>query len=288
MDKDTRAFFESRYEDPVIETAMDKDRNVFHALDFFGVYEKRNLAEDPLVPDIWIRTPSGGFYRNHDIETALEESGIAPRDEKEARSFARELVRIKYRSCQPLAVPAPSVRKTETGCIASVQAYYPDGRYARHFSFHVDAYVDYVGTMERGAYTVTETRALQKGEETTRRLEENLVAAVIEALQDGNLFAGLAPYLEKKSLYGLSDPSDVETVRNRVDELAELWAKGFSRPHPALESLARQVLSRNPDYRFDADAVYEATKDLAATRTVERYRKNLSILLQDIVAKAGG
>ncbi len=288
MDEDTRAFFGSRYENPVIETAFDESRRVFPSLGFFGVFERRNLVEDPLVPDIWIRTPSGGFYRNHDVETALAEAGIAPSDEKDARVFAREILRVKYRSCQPLSVPAPSVQKTESGYVVTVQAYYPDFRYARHYSFYADAYVDYVVTMEGGAYTVTETRALQKGDETTKRLEENLATAVIEALRDGNLFAGLIPYLEKKSLYGLSDPSDVETARNRVAELAELWANGFARPHPALESLARQVLSRNPDFRFDSDAVYAATQDRAATRGVERYRENLSILLQDIVAKAGG
>jgi hypothetical protein len=80
--------FKKQYENPVIEKCNDSATYIFPRLEFYKVYEKERLVVDPLIPDTWIVTSQKNYYRNCDLDKALAEEKVIPRNDSEALQFA--------------------------------------------------------------------------------------------------------------------------------------------------------------------------------------------------------
>lgn len=300
MTSDAQKFFTEHYENPVIEKHPGEHHTVFPSLSLYSVFEKANLVEDPLVPDIWIRTGTGTFYPSDSIEQALREDRIVPKNRKEALAFAPEIVHIKHGCYYMIAgndsfdgiIPDvyngekffPSVKETASGYVVRVYFYYPDKRYAEFFSLYRNNLVEYIVSCDKTGYTVTTGRVYHDGNDAD---EAKLHEIMIDHIQDRALLNDLGDFLDKRSLYGITDPPDYALVEQRIAELSGLWEQAFVVKHPELHFLAKKVLERNPEFRFESDTLYEKTKDLNNTRTIEYYRSTLEAILQEIVQRCG-
>lgn len=95
MTTDAQTFFSEHYDNSVIEIHNGGHDTIFPSLTLYRVFEKRNLVEDPLVPDIWIRTGTGALFPASSIEQALKEDRVEPENRRETHGFAREIDRIR-------------------------------------------------------------------------------------------------------------------------------------------------------------------------------------------------
>lgn len=179
MKQDTKTFFTTQYDDPVIEKLHGSHEKVFPSLTVYSVFEKSNLAEDPLIPDIWIRTASGNFFPSGNIEEALKEDRVFPGNRTEALAFAREIVRIRHDCYYFITGTAsfdgtipdvynreefyPSVEQTANGFIVRLHVYYPDRRYAEFFSPYRKDLVEYTVSCDGINYSVKTGRVYRDG-----------------------------------------------------------------------------------------------------------------------------
>lgn len=298
IDSKAREFFKSRYGNPVIEILEGTHNRVFPSLTFYTVYEEENLVEDPLIPELWVRTSADTFYSVHDMSEALKEEAIVPRNSKEALSLARELLLLQYDGCCvvdgaqsfPGEIPFmynektfyPAVYKTPHGYNVSIHLYYPNHRYAEFYSPYMDNLVEYTVTITGSDYSIQEEQVYSHGENPD---EKTLTEAIIEHIDRKGLVKDLTLFLQKRSLYGITDPPDRSQVEQRIAELSALWDAGFVKKHGELHSLVQNVLEENPDFRFDNEYLYQKTKDLKSIRGIEYYQRTLEILLQEIVER---
>lgn len=179
MDTNTQRFFESRYEEPVIESHGGEYKKTFPSFSLYSVFERKNLVEDPLIPDIWIRTGNGRFFESGNIEQALKDADLAPKNPDEALSFALAIVRIKYDCYYCIEdsdsfaglIPDmydkkpfyPTVEKHANGYTVRFHCYYPERRYAEFYSLYRKNLVEYIVTSTGNDYTVETGRVYRDG-----------------------------------------------------------------------------------------------------------------------------
>lgn len=174
IDRHARKFFESRYDNPVMEVLVGSFTKVFPTLVFYSVFDEENLVEDPLIPDLWIRTSTLAYFSGHDITKALLEDGIYPRNEKDAISIAREILELQYDGCYALEGPQsfsgdipmrfnekiffPTVIKTSRGYMVGIHIFFPDSRYAEFLSPYCNTIVGYSVDIDESNYSIREER----------------------------------------------------------------------------------------------------------------------------------
>jgi len=297
-DRHARDFFESRYENPVIEVLAGSFTRIFPSLIFYSVYDEENLIEDPLIPDLWIRTSLLTYFSGYDMTEALREDDIAPRNDQEAIAIARELLEMQCGGCYALegprsfpgGIPArfndkiffPMATKTSRGYVVNIHIFYPDSRYAEFYSPYRNNLVEYTVTNNGTEYEIRDAYVYSEEEHAE---EARLNEAVITHIKQNSLIDDLGDFLQKRSVYGVTDPPDRSQVQQRIQELSDLWKEGFERNHGKLVSLLVNVLQENPDFRFDSRYLYKKTKDMTNIRVIENYEWRLEVILQEMVER---
>ncbi|MBN1604607.1 MAG: hypothetical protein JW915_23565 [Chitinispirillaceae bacterium] len=298
VDRKTLDFFKSLYKKPVIEIFKGSHKKVFPSLAFYTVFEEEHLVEDPLIPDIWIRTSKGTYFIGNDMAEALKEERIVPENKNEALIFARELVLILYKAYYVVEnsksfsgeipdiyndkVFCPVVKKTDEGYFVRINVYFPDCRYAEYYSAYRNKLVEYVVKITGFTYQVQEGYVYSPGQNA---LEIQLTLAVVEHIGKKGLIDDLKQFLEMRNRYGVTDPPERSLVKKRIIDLSEIWDKDFVKKHGELHSLVREVLKRNPDFRFDSNFIYQKTKGVRCVRGMDNYQRTLEMLLQEIVER---
>jgi hypothetical protein len=299
IDKTAREFFKSRYTDPVVEILEGTHGKVFPSLFFYSVFEKEQLVEDPLIPSLWVQTSKGAFYSGHDLSDALTDEGIVPRNAGEALAIARELILLQCRGAYPVdgaqsfpgEIPAryndsaffPAVTQIHRGYSVNIHFYYPDSRYAEFYSPYRNNLVEYSVTNDGAEYHIRDEYVFAEEE---RAEESCLNEAVLIHIGQKNLVDDLEPFLQKRALYGITDPPDRSQVQRRIKELSDLWEGAFEKNHEELASLLGKVLAGNPEFRFDSMYLYKKSKDMSNVRDIEQYEWRLEVILQEMLEKS--
>lgn len=294
-------FFAALYDEPVIERHQGGHTDVFPSLSFYSVFEKRMAVEDPLIPDLWIRDSKGCFFQNNEISTILMEEGLFPENREQAITYAKQLIMIKYGvySCitntmgSPGVVPAfyledrflPKVREEHNSYLVVLHFFHPRNRYASFHSLYTNALVEYRVTIDSNGYKVETGRVYTNGKDQD---EIRLTDTLVDHLLNKQLMEDLAPWLEKRAIYGISDPPDAAGVEQRQDELTRLYEEGFGERHPDIRLLARQVLAYNPDFSFDLEDILLRTASKTGFPDEAAFMRALETLLQEILEREGG
>lgn len=298
-DRHAREFFKSRYENPVIEVIGGSFTGVFPSLTFYSVYDEENLVEDPLIPDLWVRTSTLSYFSGHDMTEALRQDEIIPRNEIEAIAIARELLEVQCDGCQavegpgsfPGGIPArfndkvffPTATKTPQGYVVSIHIFYPDSRYAEFVSLYRNNLVEYSVTNTGAEYQIREEYVYA---EVINIDEVRLNEAVINHIAQKNLLNDLLPFLQKRAVYGITDPPDRAQVQRRKKELSDLWEKAVLGQHGDLLMLLLKVMEKNPDFMFDRMYIFRKTNELFDLYNIEQYRMQLNVILNELVSWA--
>lgn len=90
-----RSFAKEHYTDPVIEDASGYQLPFLKGVRFFSVFERRNQAEDPLIPHVWAVT-NRGIHRSHELPAVLTEIGFVPGNAAEAVAAGELLLRCTH------------------------------------------------------------------------------------------------------------------------------------------------------------------------------------------------
>lgn len=298
MDNIARDFFASQYEDPIIEATAEEQPSAFSGLRYYRVYERKNQVEDPLIPDEWIRTKDNQFYRMNELRAVLTKEGIIPSTTKEALSYARELlVRTTKTNCiidddmvSAGYIPPryatrryyPAVEELPGGYRVTLYLYYLPRRFAQFFSIYHKNVVEYIITNQGSEYRITTGRVYPPA---PSGIEEDLTQMIVALLREKDLIQSLEPYIQKRAIYGISDPSDLEEVNRRNAELGRLWKQCFTQSFPEAAALTRRVFAESKSFIFDEEYIWEETRESKPAQQTEHYRETLRILLSDIVQR---
>ena len=177
MDKAANKFFKKNYKNPVIEKYETDTSFTFPGLFFYSVFEKENLAEDPLIPHIWVTTSKKHFYRTYDLEKALEEENIIPSNEQEAFKYSRNFVKHRYNLYYYIAdnqvdsdvIPEkylkeefyPKTEKINGNYRVRIYFYYPNRRFAEFFSLYKNVLVEYIVDIDGATYKITTEKEIK-------------------------------------------------------------------------------------------------------------------------------
>lgn len=293
MEKDVLKFFSSHYKEPVIKK---ESINEFPGLSFYSVFEKKYMAEDPLIPDVLVVTSNNIFFPVEELEKALFSENIYPINQDEALNYARSLISYKYNTVYSVMdeqsfkeiIPQKYLQENyfpkiqyENGVYdVTICFYYPDNPYLPTYTIYTNQLVKYLVTINRADYSVTEIV-----EKDMNSNELSLNDILIEQICEEKLFEGLKSYFQQRQIYGLVDPPTAALAKENHKELNALWNEGFDPYKESINPKLEAMLKQNPEFRFDAAYIFERTKECTAIKDIEHYKNILEHLLGDIITR---